>query len=1082
MHTISSFFISLPLNVTAMGSPNVEGDNPTILKPSIYSDLMGSSTSYSTSITVPSLENSLTEPPDHSPDTLPNHSTLPSTLRHTSFTKTTPDYPSCINPTGNKLNTHQYGVNAPNSSFSQGKTDKPLGLHHTLLLDKQSPYLTLMLINARSVQSKMTYLRTLLLLNNPSLVLITESWLSSDTTDTFLQIDTYELFRCDRVIKKGGGCLVYVSKNLRAETYSDHVLSKLPESIWLTVHTHECKILIGCIYRAPNTPSSTDTIISESFAQAASLDFTYKIVCGDFNLPTINWKTHSGPLCFESILRSLDIHGWQQHVHLPTRNHNILDLIFCHGVTPTSMVVSEKFHNSDHKIVLCTLPILAICNKLKTLKTRFQYRDYANADWENFRFLIKHSDWGSFFTSNNLLETLEIFNITTKSALDTTIPSKIGFKTVTPYINQKTRSKLRKLKRMYYISKDFSALHQIYSVLDGVQSQHNKHKQVDERTALAAASKAQALCRLLTKRIRKNTDNNIHSLLHDGVTYNDQTVICELLSEWFSHNGNTPDAPDIDIKCTGKNYLSTINFDIRNIHTAIKTLKPNASSGADDIPSIVYKMSGPDIQTLLLKIYTLSLETGTYPETWKVTYVLPKHKSGPRNLVENYRPINITPVISRIMEKVIQNQLSDHLLKEDLIDPSQHGFIRTRSCSTCLIDFFNEVTRMRDQKKLVIILYFDIKKAFDKVPHNLLINRLKSVGIINPLLQWIKSFLTNRYQITKINSNTSTPRPITSGVVQGSVLGPLLFIIYINNICRCFSTGKTYLYADDLKVIYKTDICDLRSTMQTIQHELNMVDDWCKRWRLELNIEKCGWLCIGDTSLKMKLTISDHTLPRLASVTDLGVHYSHSLNFSEHITAKASKMRKLLGFILRNFYQNESKILLYKVCVRPIVEYCSFLFSNLRLSDILKVEGIQRDFTRKVLKTDSVIDYSSRCQILGIAPLWKRRLRSNLILYFKLLKNLTYSTCQIILARDSHEYELRNKVSTVKVEKYRSKTRENFFLTKYAIIWNSLPSETRMADELHTFVKLLDQALTRTDLARTNTSAPHSDIIGSLHV
>ncbi|CAH8539556.1 unnamed protein product [Schistosoma margrebowiei] len=292
-----------------------------------------------------------------------------------------------------------------------------------------------MLITARSVQRKMTHLRTLLLLNNPSLVLITESWLSSDTTDTFLQMNTYKLFRCDRVTKKGGSCLVYVSKNLRAKIYSDHVLSKLPESIWLTVHTHECKILIGCIYRAPNTPSSNDTIISESFAQAASLDFTYKIVCGDFNLPTINWTTHSGPLCFESILRSLNILGWQQHVHLPTRNHNILDLIFCHNVTPTSMVVGEKFHNSDHKIVLCTLPILAICNKLKTLNTRSQYTDYANADWEDFRFLIRHSDWSRFFTSDNLLETLEIFNTTTKSVLDTTIPSKIAFKTIT-YISQ----------------------------------------------------------------------------------------------------------------------------------------------------------------------------------------------------------------------------------------------------------------------------------------------------------------------------------------------------------------------------------------------------------------------------------------------------------------------------------------------------------------------------------------------------------------------------------------------------------------------------------------------------------------------
>ena len=193
-------------------------------------------------------------------------------------------------------------------------------------------------------------------------------------------------------------------------------------------------------------------------------------------------------------------------------------------------------------------------------------------------------------------------------------------------------------------------------------------------------------------------------------------------------------------------------------------------------------------------------------------------------------------------------------------------------------------------------------------------------------------------------------------------------------------------------------------------------------------------------------------------------------------------MRRLLGFILRNFFQNETKIILYKACIRPIVEYCSFLFSNLRLSDIFKVEGIQRDFTRKILKNDQLTDYKSRCHILGLEPLWKRRLRSNLILYFKLLKNLTYSTCNIALYQDSHGYNLRDKVSTVKIEKHRSKTRENFFLIKYALIWNSLPSEIRMADKLHTFARLIDQALTCTDLAQTNTSTSHTDIIGSLHI
>lgn len=182
---------------------------------------------------------------------------------------------------------------------------------------------------------------------------------------------------------------------MRAEIYSDHILSKLPDSIWLDVHTRECKILTGFIYRALYTPS------------------------------------------------------WRQHVHLPTRNHNTLDLIFCHNVTPTSVVVGEEFHDNDYKMVLSILPIFANCNKLETVDKCSQYRDYAYTGWENLWFLIKHYDSNSFPPSDQLLETLEIFDATIKSALDTIIPSKIAFKTITPYINQKTRSEL------YYISKDF---------------------------------------------------------------------------------------------------------------------------------------------------------------------------------------------------------------------------------------------------------------------------------------------------------------------------------------------------------------------------------------------------------------------------------------------------------------------------------------------------------------------------------------------------------------------------------------------------------------------------------------------------
>lgn len=222
------------------------------------------------------------------------------------------------------------------------------------------------------------------------------------------------------------------------------------------------------------------------------------------------------------------------------------------------------------------------------------------------------------------------------------------------------------------------------------------------------------------------------------MTYYGETVIYELLSDCFTRDGNTFRAPDINITFASKSCLSIVNFDPSSIYVAIKTRILIASSASDDIPSIFYKMAWPEIQILLLKIFTLSFEVGTHPESWKVTYVVPRHKSEAKNLSESYKPIDITPFTSHTLDKVIQDQLSDHLIHEDPIDSSRRSFIRTMSCSICLIEVFNEVICIRDLKKLAVILYFDGEKAFDKVPHNFLINKFQSVGITNSLFKWIR--------------------------------------------------------------------------------------------------------------------------------------------------------------------------------------------------------------------------------------------------------------------------------------------------------------------------------------------------------
>ncbi|CAH8853913.1 unnamed protein product [Trichobilharzia szidati] len=607
--------------------------------------------------------------------------------------------------------------------------------------------------------------------------------------------------------------------------------------------------------------------------------------------------------------------------------------------------------------------------------------------------------------------------------------------------------------------------------------------QLEENKALVGNSKTQELCRILQRRLKSSKDNTVSSLEHKGIIYNDPQVISELLNEWFCNDARVHPTPNFQMTCKSNHKLGGIDFNIQNIDSAIKTLKSNGSTGTDDIPSVMYKNGSTEMVVLLLRIFTLSLETGTYPEVWKTTYILPKHKAGAKTSVCNYRPINITPVISRIMEKVVKDQVSDNLLEHELINPSQHGFLKKRSCVTCHIDFFNEVTRSRDNRELVIVLYFDITKAFDRVPHNLLVSRLCSLGICDPLLSWIKSFLCGRSQTTKVGSIISRPKPVSSGVIQGSVLGPLLFIIYINSICECFSVGKPILYADDLKVTYKCKNTDLGITVNAIQQELEKMDRWCDTWQLQFNVEKCGWLCIGCNNLELDLTIQGHALQRLESVLDLGLKYSHNLSFSEHISKQVSKSRRLIGFLLRNFYRNESRILLYKVCVRPLFDYCSFMYSSIRIEDKLKVEGVQRYFTLKLLGTENGTNYSTRCDTLGLETLWLRRLRLNLTLYYKLLNHLVFTSTNGTRLSDDNGYKLRHTKGTVAIEQCKTATRQKFYLIRYAQIWNKLPMEMRQASTLASFKKVLNDKLQ--EFANDSSSSSYlraSEIIGPFNV
>ncbi|VDP61489.1 unnamed protein product [Schistosoma curassoni] len=442
------------------------------------------------------------------------------------------------------------------------------------------------------------------------------------------------------------------------------------------------------------------------------------------------------------------------------------------------------------------------------------------------------------------------------------------------YIPDKYRNKLKRLQNRYFKSNDFTAVAQITIIFNQIKEKHRLKSINEELLALNTDSKVQKLTLFFNKRNKATRNVDISCIQHNSSFIYDFKTMADPFFSIFANGVENISGYTSRVMCVTSNSIKSISFTCMKINKAVNTLKLSKYHGVDGISSFLYKYGGPDTPLLLRKLFTLSMETGSYPYCWKTAYIIPRYKSGDKNDMNNYRPIKITPVISRIMEKIISDELSNYLLAGKLIDDTQHGFLKNRACMTCHFDPFNLVYSLRSQRFLVLALYLDISKAFDMVSHQLPTGKLASYGVQNPLLAWLDPFLINRHQIVKMNSSLSNAVPVRNGVIQGSVLGPLLFLLFINDIRESFCVGNPLLYADDLKVVYSFSPHNLNNMQNCISMELNKVAQWCLKWQLELNTAKCGWICFGDTSINLNITINGEVLSRLHTVVDLGLRYS----------------------------------------------------------------------------------------------------------------------------------------------------------------------------------------------------------------
>ena len=362
-------------------------------------------------------------------------------------------------------------------------------------------------------------------------------------------------------------------------------------------------------------------------------------------------------------------------------------------------------------------------------------------------------------------------------------------------------------------------------------------------------------------------------------------------------------------------------------------MKVNKSSGLKDIHTRFLKTGADVLAAPLTYIFNLSLHTAIIPRPWKSATVTPLHKDGSVSDPNNFRPISVLPVVMKIFERAVHSQIYQHLSTNKLLSSHQSGFRPGHSTMTCLLDVSDFILGNMDHGSLTCGVFLDLSKAFDLIDHSILKSKLAHVGIIDHALHWFDNYLTGRTQSVCVNGASSEPMDLNSGVPQGSVLRPLLFLIFINDLPNCVKQSKVVLYADDTALFFANK--DVMTIERVLQEELNFLNNWFHKNGLIVNCSKTNFMVFGTSQRLVKtsrpvLMLSDSFLPVKEFSKYLGVIFDSNLNWHGHIDTIASKVSRRLGLLsrIRKYISIDVCKHLHNSIVQPLYEYCNIVWSN----------------------------------------------------------------------------------------------------------------------------------------------------------
>ena len=825
------------------------------------------------------------------------------------------------------------------------------------------------------------------------------------------------------------------------------------------------------MYRSPSSTPENNEQFNNMLRKSTTLQYSHVLIMGDCNRKEINWDDTSTN-CTEQHEASKFLEAFRdsylyQHCRKPThfrgdQTANILDLVL---TNEEDMIDEIHFCAPVGKSHHTTLWFLFKCYKLVEENNAPSYI-YDKGNFDEIRKELGTTDWDTELKEKNTKETWECIKQRVLKLIDTHIPKKgrtrRGRPTRPLWLKDKALAALKKKQdafKRYLLTKEGKDYQQYAKLRNQAKWETRKAKrEFEKKVAKQTKHNPKAFFKYANSKLK--TRSGIADLRkEDGSTTRTTQEKAEVLNDFFASVFTREDlssTPDFSVGHT-TNSLSDINITEDKVYKKLKNLNPTKAMGMDGLHPRLLKEASQELSKPLAILFRKSLSEGHLPEDWKCGQVSPIYKKGSKSTPSNYRPVSLTSIVCKSMESIIREDLLEHM--KPYLSKYQHGFLNGRSCVTQLLDCIGEWTKQINDGHSVDVIYLDYAKAFDSVPHQRLLSKLKGYGVKGNVHRWIQNFLLDRRQRVVINGEASSWRDVLSGIPQGSVLGPVLFICYVNDMPETVQS-MIRMFADDTKVFAQ---CDSTEECHQLQSDLDTLQDWADTWQLRFNATKCKAMHLGRNNLQFSYHMrSNQTEVELESTVcekDLGVHVDPSLKFTKHCEKAVNKANQLLGIIRRSFdyIDKESMTYLFKGLVRPHLEYGNCVWSPINKTDSTLIENVQKRATKLVPDLRS-LEYEERLKTLGLPSLTYRRLRGDLIETYKLTHKI-YNIEPESFFQFSNDSRTRGHQYKLKKQPARLEVRKHYFGMRVVDIWNSLPDLVVEAPSLNAFKNRLDKVL-----------------------